>query len=49
MSKYTIELRELVGRGYGLALSDYPIFDERHRASLNQKIIDHYYFREIGF
>lgn len=28
---------------------DYPIFNESYRNVLNRKIIDHYYFREIGF
>ena len=32
-----------------LGLSDYPIFDENYRQTLNDKIIRHYYFREIGF
>ena len=32
-----------------LGLSDYPIFDESYRAQLNDKIIRHFYFREIGF
>lgn len=32
-----------------LGLMDYPIFDEEHRKVLNDKIIDTYYFREIGF
>lgn len=32
-----------------LGLNDYPIFDETHREILNNKIIRHYYFREIGF
>lgn len=27
---------------------DYPIFDENYRATLETKIIKHYYFREIG-
>ncbi len=31
-----------------LGLSDYPIFDESYRQSLNDKIIRHYYFQEIG-
>ena len=31
-----------------LGLDEYPIFDEAHRQVLNDKIIDHYYFREIG-
>lgn len=32
-----------------LGLSEYPIFDEDYRPFLNGKIIDHFYFREIGF
>lgn len=32
-----------------LGLSDYPIFDENYRQHLNDKIIRHFYFREIGF
>ena len=32
-----------------LGLSEYPIFDEDYRSALNDKIIDHFYFREIGF
>lgn len=31
-----------------LGLSDYPIFDEAYRETLNNKIIRHYYTREIG-
>lgn len=31
-----------------LGLNDYPIFDESYRQSLNDKIIRHYYFCEIG-
>ena len=31
-----------------LGLSDYPIFDETHRSTLNNKIIRHYYFQEIS-
>lgn len=31
-----------------LGLADYPIFDESHRTVLNNKIIRHYYMREIG-
>lgn len=48
MSFYTTQLRTLVNNGYDLGLKDYPIFDESYRAVLNQKIIDHYYMREIG-
>lgn len=31
-----------------IGLSKYPIFDETYRSHLNDKIIDHYFFREIG-
>ena len=31
-----------------VGLDAYPIFDEGYRASLNDKIIDHFYMREIG-
>lgn len=49
MSKYTTELRWVIENGYDLQLNEYPIFDENYRDELNQKIINHYYFREIGF
>lgn len=48
MSKYTTELRYLIENNFDLGLDDYPIFDESYRELLNQKIINHYYFREIG-
>lgn len=48
MSKYTTELRYLIESNFDLGLDDYPIFDESYRELLNQKIINHYYFREIG-
>lgn len=31
-----------------LGLDDYPLFDEAYRETLNNKIIRHYYTREIG-
>jgi hypothetical protein len=49
MSRYTIELRYLIEGNYDLGLKNYPIFDESYREQLNNKIIQHYYFREIGF
>ena len=48
MAEYTMELRELVERHYPLALDRYPIFDENHRDVLNNKIIQHFWYREIG-
>ena len=48
MSKYTTELRYLIENNFDIGLKSYPIFDENYRELLNQKIINHYYFREIG-
>lgn len=49
MSKYTTELRYLIENNFDIGLKTYPIFDENYREPLNRKIINHYYFREIGF
>jgi hypothetical protein len=49
MAKYTTEVRTLIESGYDIGLKDYPIFDESYRNVLNNKIIQHYYMREIGF
>lgn len=48
MGNYTVDLRYLVERHYPLALDKYPIWSEEYRAYLNNKIIEHFYFREIG-
>lgn len=50
MSTFTIMLNDLIESGFDLGLgpSDYPIFDETYRTSLNRKITDHYAFYEIG-
>lgn len=48
MAKYTIELGHLINSNFDIGLKDYPIFNENHRVELNKKIIEHYYFREIG-
>lgn len=49
MSKYTVELRELLEQGVDIGLKTYPIWSEDHREELNTKIINHYKYREIGF
>lgn len=49
MAKYTIELGQLIKNNFPLGLADYPIFNEEYRRTLNNKIIEHFYFREIGF
>lgn len=54
MGTFTMELREVIaleqdpGTGLRLGLNDYPIWDKDYRIPLNQKIIDHFYMREIG-
>lgn len=49
MAKYTTQIRSIVEANHPLFDFDYPIFDKNYRSVLEQKIIDHYYFREIGF
>jgi len=48
MAKFTVELRTLVGSGFDLEMDEYPIFVESYRATLNQKILDHFWLKEIG-
>ena len=49
MGKYTTQLRYLMETNYNLDMQSYPIFDENYRTALNNKILAHYKFREIGF
>lgn len=49
MANFTIELRKIANKKVVQdALSAYPIYDESHRKTLNDKIIAHYYYNEIG-
>jgi hypothetical protein len=54
MGKETLTIQEnldgvdLNGNKINLFDFTYPIFDESYREVLNEKIIDHYYFRQIG-
>lgn len=48
MSTYTTQLRYIIESGYDLGMKDYPIFNEEYRAQLNNKIFEHFWFREIG-
>ena len=42
-------MRDIVeGYGFDLGLNDYPIFDEAYRSILNQKIQEHFWFREFS-
>lgn len=48
MANYTVELGEIISHGFKPALNQYPIFNEEYRLLLNDKIINHFWFREIG-
>ena len=48
MAHYTVELGTLVEANFDLGLKDYPIYKEELRKPLNDLIIEHFYFREIG-
>ena len=49
MSKYTTTIKVLLDNNFDFELTDYPIFDEAYRATLNKNILDYYYMSEIGF
>lgn len=49
MAYYTVMVVDLLKKGFDFGLNNYPIFDESYREQLNNKIIDHYAFEEIGF
>ena len=46
---YTTRVATLVDDGVTFQLNDYPIFAEEYRRFLNNKIIEHYMFYEIGY
>lgn len=45
---FTVTLGSLVANGFDVGLKAYPIFDEDYREGLNAKIVEHFWFREIG-
>jgi hypothetical protein len=47
MAQYTVELRTIIESGGQIFDFEYPIHDPLHKAELESKIINHYYFREI--
>lgn len=49
MAKYTITIKELMKNNFDFQLTEYPIFDESYRNTLNKNILNHYYMCEIGF
>nr|DAN59800.1 MAG TPA: Lower collar protein [Caudoviricetes sp.] len=49
MAFVTPQLRRVLDMGYDLGLKHYPIFSESHRQELNEKIVNHFRYREIGY
>lgn len=49
MSKYTISIAKLIDIDFDFGMDEYPIFDEKYRATLNKDILDYFYMYEIGF
>jgi hypothetical protein len=47
-AQYTISLKEIIDAGVDIFDFDYPIFDETYRSILEEKIKNHFMFREIG-
>lgn len=48
MPAFTLELYAVLEMEPNIGLDDYPLFDEDHRAELNEKITRRYWNREIG-
>ena len=49
MAKYTITIKTLIDNNFDFQMTNYPIFDENYRKTLNNNILHHYYENEIGF
>lgn len=49
MAKYTITIKTLIDNNFDFQMTQYPIFDENYRDTLNHNILYHYYENEIGF
>ena len=49
MAKYTITIKTLIDNNFDFQMTQYPIFDENYRNTLNNNILYHYYENEIGF
>ena len=49
MAKYTITIKALIDNNFDFQMTQYPIFDENYRETLNHNILYHYYENEIGF
>lgn len=49
MATFTMTLNEVMEEDGNIGLSDYLIFNEEYRETLNRNIYEHFYNREIGF
>ena len=49
MAKYTITIKTLIDNNFDFQMTNYPIFDENYRKTLNDNILHHNYENEIGF
>lgn len=49
MSRYTTTIKNLIDNNFDFQLTEYPIFDENYRDTLNNNILSYYYENEIGF
>lgn len=49
MAHYTITIKSLIDNNFDFQMTNYPIFDENYRQTLNNNILYHYYNSEIGF
>lgn len=49
MAHYTISIKTLIDNNFDFQMTNYPIFDENYRETLNHNILYHYYENEIGF
>lgn len=49
MAHYTITIKSLIDNNFDFEMTNYPIFDENYRQTLNNNILYHYYNSEIGF
>ena len=49
MAHYTITIKTLIDNNFDFQMTNYPIFDENYRETLNHNILYHYYENEIGF
>ena len=49
MAHYTVTIKSLIDNNFNFGLTEYPIFNETYRNTLNSNILNYYYENEIGF